>query len=719
MKTIIFSLTVILFLVCIVSTSFHDSAYADVSTRLSQTVVSENNVYVEWNKVSNGISSIMFTHSSDSGNTFAKTIKISDDVGFGTSRIADSSNNVYLAWDVDMQNHHGIFLKKSIDYGNTFESTIMLSSPYKLCNALRAIESTGSYVYVFFSCYDTSSQKGSIIFQASHDNATTFGNPITLFQDKGIFSNGPFWASVQGKNIYAIVEENYPVSKPDSVLFRRSTDGGDTFSDTVNLSSINNSPVNPQVFSSENHVYVTWRYYYDNYFNDLMFRKSDDYGATFGKPIKLNTNKPDTDMFNNPFLGISGSKVYVSWEEIHQGPVQTQYQLLRTSTDGGDTFDNEKKLTDVLPMGGYQLQQGGIVTGKGQNVYYLYPGTANPAFDISSVLFQKSSDGAKTFAVPIDLNRLNPTPHDMYDPQIIVLGNNVYVTADTMDRGNEIFFVSSHDNGTTFGKVKNINNYDSDMPKTRVISPLKQLHSGIQAQNVKCQDYFELVIHSQKSPACVRHVSLPRLLSHGWVYGVDDASEIASKKTREIVTIGDKIPNSNGLVPVIATEITNHAESLDSITVWDFLPIGLNGDNIHATWGILPQNYSRFYQVADEHGNDAIDHSRLPEPFGVTLELRMYPAICGSQRIMGEGGHPPVMPIKKGNPMIFAKNADKGLFPDSSGQYTLQFLSLFETKLELPKNAKIISSQSESCFLEYKFDNFTKAFYTKAIFKLD
>jgi hypothetical protein len=716
MKRILF-LTLALFLTCTICISFHANAYANVFTRLSQTIASENHVYVEWNRVSNGTYSIMFAHSSDNGNTFGNAVKIVDDVGFGMPQISDSTNNVYIAWDIDDGKHHGIFLKKSINYGNTFEPAILLSNKDQLCSSLRGLETAGSNVYVFFSCYNSIFQQGSIVFRVSHDNATTFGKPITLFEGKGISSNGPFWVSVQGKNIYAIIEDSYPVSAPDSVLFRRSMDGGDTFSDTVDLSNSKYSHVNPQVFSSENHVYVTWRNY-DNYYKDLMFRKSDDYGTTFGNPIKLNTNKPNTEMYNNPFLEIIDNKIYVSWEEIRQGYVQTQYQLLRTSTNYGDEFGPEQKLTDVLPQMGYNLQQGGIVTGPGQNVYYLYHGTPNLVFDISGVFFKKSSDGAKTFGDTLDLNKLNSAPHDMYDPQITVSKNDVYVTADTLDRGNEIFFVSSHDNGTVFGKVININNYDSGITKVRIDSPLQQLRSGIKAQNIKCNTGLELVVNS-KAPACVRHVSLPRLLSHGWVYGIDDNAETASKKTQEIITIGNKIPNSGGLVPVIVTEVTDHAELLDSITNWDFLPIGLNGDNIHKTWEILPVNYSKFYQVVDKQENNIIDHSRMSEPFGVTLELRMYPSVCGSQKIVGEGGHPLVTPIKKGISTVFAKNADKGLLPDSNGEYTLEMLSLFETKLELPKGIKIISNQTESCFLEYKFDNFTKSFYTKAVFKLD
>ena len=706
-------------LVLLVVMLLPNQSFAYTDTRFSQTTASGNHVYVMWDEVSNGKFSVIFTQSNDSGISFGKTIKLADDAGIATQRkIVSSENNVYVAWDADNGNSHGIFLKKSIDYGNTFEPTIMLSDKNMLCNSITGLQVTGPYVYVFFNCYNSSSQEGSIVFRASHDNATSFGKPIILSQGKGIYSNIFLSTAAMEKNVYVVSEADYNISSPDNLLYRESTDAGDTFSQAVILSDNKNSHVTPQVVLNKNYVYVIWRDYYDNSFKDLELVKSNDYGKTFGNLVKLNLDKPDTEMYYVPFLEANGDTVHVSWEEIHQGPVQTQYQLLRTSIDNGDTFGPEQKLTDVVPMY-YNLEQGGIVLGSGQNVYFLYPGMENPIFDISGVFFKKSSDGAKTFGTQIDLNKLNPSPRDMYDPQVTVSGNNVYVTADTQERGNEIFFVSSHDNGTTFGKVVNINSYDlADAITTP--SPLKQLNTGVASQNVKCQDGLELVINSQKSPACVKHVHLPRMLSGGWTYGVDDLAESASKKIQDILVVHDKIHEGDGLVPVTVTEVINHAESLDSVMDWSFIPIGYNGDNRGTTWDFIPQSYPLQSGVTDEKGNDVIDKSRMPENFGITDELRLYSAICGStEKVRGEGGHPFSLPIKKGNPLVFVYSGGRGILPDSSGTYTVNFVSLFETKAKFPKSAHVISNQTQSCFLENKIDNFTKAFYTKAVFKMD
>ncbi len=189
------------------------------------------------------------------------------------------------------------------------------------------------------------------------------------------------------------------------------------------------------------------------------------------------------------------------------------------------------------------------------------------------------------------------------------------------------------------------------------------------------------------------------------------------QETRTVVSIGNKI-NGSELVPITIYQVTSHAESLESITDWNFLPIGLNGDNIHKTWDTLSNPYYISYKAVDGNNNDVIDHSRMPDPLIVTLELRVYSATCDSEKIMGEGGHPVPIPIKRGNAIVFVKDAEKGILPDSNGQYTVKFVSMFETKVEFPKGAKIISNETKMCFLENKIDNFTSAFYTKAVFKM-
>lgn len=261
--------------------------------------------------------------------------------------------------------------------------------------------------------------------------------------------------------------------------------------------------------------------------------------------------------------------------------------------------------------------------------------------------------------------------------------------------------------------------------------PLKLYENGVAVKDIVCSGTLTLVIKSEDgSPACVTLQSAQRLVASGWAKEIvqqksleqailDTYSNLGRTTTREILTIGSKI-SDNGLVPVMTAEVTSNAQSLDSITVWDFLPMGYDGDNRGTTWDILPNSYNVSYKVVDEHDSDIIDTSRLPEPFAVTLEEVEYGATCGSgEKVWGVSGHVAQIPIKKGNAIVFAKNSNDGILPDSNGVYSLKFFSLFQTTVELPRNAKILSNDTETCSLSSTINNSSQGYYTNMAFKLD
>ena len=48
------------------------------------------------------------------------------------------------------------------------------------------------------------------------------------------------------------------------------------------------------------------------------------------------------------------------------------------------------------------------------------------------------------------------------------------------------------------------------------LSPLKQLHAGVESQNISCKSSMELVFKSSGVPACVKISSIPKLINWGW-----------------------------------------------------------------------------------------------------------------------------------------------------------------------------------------------------------
>ena len=72
------------------------------------------------------------------------------------------------------------------------------------------------------------------------------------------------------------------------VLFTRSTDGGKTFEDTINLSNSSTTHSERAKLAADgNNMYVTW---WEEPGRQPMFRSSNDNGATFGPVLTLATN---------------------------------------------------------------------------------------------------------------------------------------------------------------------------------------------------------------------------------------------------------------------------------------------------------------------------------------------------------------------------------------------------------------------------------------------
>jgi hypothetical protein len=92
--------------------------------------------------------------------------------------------------------------------------------------------------------------------------------------------------AASGDNVYVTWWDNKTGNW--EVFFARSTDGGETFDDTINLSNAKGRSEDANIAASGDNVYVTW---WDNKTGtrEVFFRASTDNGETFGNTIMLNS----------------------------------------------------------------------------------------------------------------------------------------------------------------------------------------------------------------------------------------------------------------------------------------------------------------------------------------------------------------------------------------------------------------------------------------------
>jgi hypothetical protein len=94
----------------------------------------------------------------------------------------------------------------------------------------------------------------------------------------------------------------------------------------------------PMATSGDNNVYVVW-WTNKSGNNEVMFRASNDGGATFAKKINLsNTTRAESE---DAQIAASGKNVFVTWWEKNQ---TANTPVMKISTDNGKSFGPMLKL---------------------------------------------------------------------------------------------------------------------------------------------------------------------------------------------------------------------------------------------------------------------------------------------------------------------------------------------------------------------------------------
>lgn len=101
-----------------------------------------------------------------------------------------------------------------------------------------------------------------------------------------------------GNNVYVVWPSNQTGHL--EIVFRASSDNGQTFTDKVNLSNTPNvDSIDPEIAASGNHVFISWWEDYGNGTRVPFFKVSNDNGLTFGSVLSLSDNGPLPAQNNN------------------------------------------------------------------------------------------------------------------------------------------------------------------------------------------------------------------------------------------------------------------------------------------------------------------------------------------------------------------------------------------------------------------------------------
>jgi hypothetical protein len=295
-----------------------------------------NNVYVVWSEDGD----IFFKRSTNNGASFGSTINLSNDPHDSSDPdIASIGSKVYVTWidrDPEIDFPEEIFFKRSTNEGSSFGSTIKDIHGFRDCIHDPQIDASGNNVYITYNFGCEEDQR--VAFVRSTNNGASFSDRMEIVNIEGSIRG--FETKAFGSNVYIVWSDTRTQAGGiDDTFFRKSTNNGASFGSEVNLSSNGGSSFDPDLDVTGKNVYVTW---VDDTpgNNDILFRKSTNEGDSFGSTKNLSSNGGDSD---NPQISSIGTSVRIVWQDDTQGNSDI---FFKASGNRGDSFGSTRNLSD-------------------------------------------------------------------------------------------------------------------------------------------------------------------------------------------------------------------------------------------------------------------------------------------------------------------------------------------------------------------------------------
>ncbi len=330
--------------------------------------------------------------STDGGSTWVNTpVPGATGLSYGDPAMAFGSGGFatfgYLGYTSLCSPTGGMYVSTSTDAGATFTAPYRLAAntnngavvrfqdkDYVAVDAMPGSPSAGTAYETWTNfgfaagpnCGDVSSQfDASVVLSRSTDHGISWSVPITV--SPPISNNNQGAIPAVGRHgevyVYYLGAQTQSQLNYDTVLFSRSTDGGQTFPFFTHIASVVDLP-SPLPHTSfrdnafgaiavdqqlDGYLYAVWADYRTGD-ADILFSRSTDNGTTWGAPLRVNDDPLGNgkDQFF-PWIATSpDGRVHVAWFDRRDDPNDVTYrEYYANSTDHGASFEANVAVSDV------------------------------------------------------------------------------------------------------------------------------------------------------------------------------------------------------------------------------------------------------------------------------------------------------------------------------------------------------------------------------------
>lgn len=290
------------------------------------------NIYLIYESDSTGNYEIYFKKSTDGGIGWSELKRLTWNSGDSRNPVlsavqANPYDKLYIAWTDDLHGNYEIYYKKSEDSGETWSAIERLT--WNSGDSVNPDIHSNSNNEVQIVWQDDKSGNKEIYFKYSSDGGATWAPYSQLTWNAG-FSRFPVVTENLNDKVHVFWDDN---SQGDyAIYYNRSTDGGVSWSGSMNITDINNS-TSPYVASDPNNHYLQLVWSKNNTFH----MKSTNDGVNWSSPINISG-------FGNsyrPTISIgSDSQLHVVWYDSFDSEI-----YYSESTSLGDSWGSSERLT--------------------------------------------------------------------------------------------------------------------------------------------------------------------------------------------------------------------------------------------------------------------------------------------------------------------------------------------------------------------------------------
>jgi hypothetical protein len=295
-------------------------------------------LHVGWTDNRDGNYEIYYKRSTDQGTTWSQDSRITNDPAYSDGpSISSSDSIVHLVWYDMRMGFLMIYYKRSTDWGVTWSQDTCLSSG-TVSSYYPSLSSSDSTVHVVWEDWRDANGNSEIYYKRSTDWGVTWSPDTRLTQDS-VRSEMPSIA-ISGSDVHVAWFDE--LGSNTEIYYKRSTDGGTTWSSDVRMTCDSAWSMYPSIASEGTQVHLAWadtREQLMGGFN-IYYKSSTDRGITWSEDTSL-TNHQYVALY--PSIATSGSNVHVAWEDGRDvGKAEIYY---KHSMDQGLTWFQDIRLT--------------------------------------------------------------------------------------------------------------------------------------------------------------------------------------------------------------------------------------------------------------------------------------------------------------------------------------------------------------------------------------